>query len=79
MTNVEVAMTLDEAVAEVLGLLTGLDLQYNPDQDRYQVITRQINRALRAVALDNEWSYYASVENVGKARAGDTLPSEDHQ
>ena len=69
MPNPEVATTLDEAVAEVLGLLTGMDLQYIPEMDRYQAITRQLNRALRAVALDNEWSYYHSVENVGYAVA----------
>jgi hypothetical protein len=64
-------MTLDEAVAEVLGLLIGLDLDYIPELDKYQSVTRQLNRALRAVALDNEWSYYSSTENVGLVHAGD--------
>ena len=68
--NSEVQMDLDEAVAEVLGILTGLDLQYDPELDRYQAITRALNRALRAVALDNEWSYYHSVEHVGTAIEG---------
>jgi len=36
----EVRLTLDEAVAEVLGLLTGLDLTYEPELDRYRAITR---------------------------------------
>lgn len=69
--NIEVSMTLDEAVAEVMGLLTGLDLSYQPELDRYRVVTRQLNRALRAAALDNEWSYYSSVESVGTAHAGE--------
>ena len=46
--NPEVSMTLDEAVAEVLGLLTGLDLEYRPEHDRYQTVTRAINAALKA-------------------------------
>lgn len=69
--NPEVSMTLDEAVEEVLGMLTGLDLQYAPEQDRYRSVVRQINRALRHHALEHEWSYYSSVEDVGTAHAGD--------
>lgn len=65
--NPELVFTLDEAVAEVLGLLTGLDLRYAPEQDRYAAITRQLNRALRSTALEQEWSYYASTEEVGTA------------
>lgn len=76
--NDEVVMTLDEAVAEVLAVLTGLDLEYDPDLDRYQVITRTINRALRTTALEKEWSYFSDVQAVGTATAGEsqiTLPS----
>lgn len=68
--NVEVQFTLDDAVAEVLGTLTGLDLEYDPQLDRYRAITRSLNRALRACALDNEWSYYASTQPVGSAHCG---------
>jgi hypothetical protein len=68
--NPETQMTLDEAVGEVLGLLTGLELTYAPELDRYRAITRQLNRALRANALDNEWSYYASVYSLGSIPAG---------
>jgi hypothetical protein len=68
--SIEVQMTLDDAVGEVLGLLTGLDLEYDPDLDRYRAITRQLNRALRATALDNEWSYYSSTLSVGTASVG---------
>lgn len=68
--NPEVAMTLDESVEEVLGLLTGLGLTYAPEMDRYRAVTRQLNRALRANALEREWSYYADIEDVGVARAG---------
>jgi hypothetical protein len=63
-------MTLDDAVGEVLGMLTGLDLTYEPELDRYRAITRQLNRALRANALENEWSFYASVATVGQAQTG---------
>lgn len=63
-------MTLDECVDEVLGLLTGLDLTYSSSFDRYRAVTRQINRALRANALEREWSYYSSLEEVGTAVNG---------
>jgi hypothetical protein len=63
--NSEVQLSLDEAVAEVLGLLTGLDLSYEPEIDRYRAITRALNRALRGNALESEWSYYASTASLG--------------
>lgn len=72
MANVNVDLTLDDAVAEVLGMLTGLDLTYEPQYDRYRAITRALNRALRTNALENDWSYYSSVETIGTAHAGDT-------
>lgn len=68
--NPEVAMTLDDSVNEVLGMLTGLDLSYQPEMDRYRAVTRQINRALRANALEREWSFYTSTESIGVATAG---------
>jgi len=68
--NSEVRLTLDDAVAEVLGQLTGLDLTYEAELDRYRAITRQLNRALRANALEHEWSYYASTTQVGTAGCG---------
>jgi hypothetical protein len=70
MSNPEVQLTLDDAVAEVLGLLTGLDLTYEPELDRYRAITRQLNRALRSNALEQEWSYYASTLEIGAAVEG---------
>lgn len=70
MSNPETALTCDEAVGEVLGLLTGLDLQYAAESDRYYAIVRALNRALRSNALEHEWSYYASTENVGTATEG---------
>jgi len=73
MSNPEVRLTLDDAVAEVLGQLTGLDLTYEPEQDRYRAITRQLNRALRANALEHEWSYYSSTISVGQAQEGQTM------
>lgn len=68
--NIELRLTLDDAVAEVLGMLTGLDLTYEAEFDRYRAITRQLNRALRANALEAEWSYYASTMDVGTATLG---------
>jgi hypothetical protein len=70
MSNAEVDLTLDDAVAEVLGLLTGLDLSYDPELDRYRAITRQLNRALRHNALEQEWSYYSSTLDLGTVSAG---------
>ena len=71
MSNPEVQQTLDEAVAEVLGLLTGLDLSYAPELDRYRAITRQLNRALRTNALEQEWSYYSFTLSLGQASEGE--------
>jgi len=68
--NSEVTLTLDEAVAEVLGMLTGLDLTYDPVQDRYRAITRQLNRALKANALEYDWTYYSSVMSLGTSSEG---------
>lgn len=69
--NQEVQLTLDDAVLEVLSLLTGQDLAYAPELDRYRVITRQLNRALRTNALDAEWSYYASSLALGRVFQGE--------
>lgn len=71
MPNPDVAMTLDDAVDEVLGLLTGVDLTYQPEFDRYRAVTRQLNRALRANALEREWSCYSDLEEVGVVRHGE--------
>ncbi|QKY80401.1 hypothetical protein SEA_PABST_43 [Microbacterium phage Pabst] len=71
--NPEVSVTLDDAVASVLGRLTGLDLAYVPEYDRYQAVTRQLNEALMAVALEKEWSYYSSLMDIGTATAGDRV------
>lgn len=76
--NPDVTMTLDEAVEEVLSLLTGLDLSYDPRMDRYAAITRQLNRALRTNALEHEWSYYSDTKSIGTAAFGEReflLPS----
>jgi len=76
--NSETQMTLDEAVAEVLGMLTELDLEYEPEQDRYRTITRQLNRALRGNALEKDWGFYAATLEIGKAKEGERavlLPS----
>lgn len=68
--NPELQTTLDEAVSEVLSILTGLDLHYDQIYDRYRAITHALNRALRANALEKEWSYYSDLEDVGLAVAG---------
>jgi hypothetical protein len=73
--NPEAQQTLDDAVAETLALLTGLDLTYEPELERYRSITRALNRALRANALENEWSYYADTVDLGPVVAGgQTMP-----
>jgi hypothetical protein len=69
--NPEVQLTLDEAVQEVLGMLTGLDLSYDPELDRYRSITRQLNRALRANALEQDWSFYSSTLPAGVVSKGE--------
>jgi len=71
MTNPEVALNLDESVGELLTLLTGSDLTYKPEYDKYRVVTKQLNRALRAMALEREWSYYSSIHSVGPAIEGE--------
>lgn len=70
--NPETTLTLDECVQEVLGMLTGLDLTYSPEYDRYRSIARQLNRALRSNALEREWSWYSSTASLGPAVAGET-------
>lgn len=70
--NREVQLTLQEAVAEVLQTLTGMELEYNPSLERFRSVTRALNRAMRAVALEAEWGYYASNETVGTTVAGST-------
>jgi len=76
--NPETNMILDDAVEEVLAALTGLDLTYSPEFDRYRAITRALNRALRSNALEHEWSWYATTASAGPVAAGIsavTLPS----
>jgi len=72
MPNPQTEMTLDDAVDEVLGHLTGLDLSYSPEYDRYRAIARQLNRALRSMALEHEWSYYSDIEHAGDVQDGMT-------
>lgn len=69
--NPELNFTLDDGVQEVLGLLSGLDLTYLPEQDRYRAITRALNRALRSNALEHEWSYYSGTYSLGPAVEGE--------
>jgi hypothetical protein len=69
--NTRIGMTLEEAVKEVLVLLTGQDLTYESQYDRYRVIARHLNRALRGVALEHEWSYYSEVLDLGTISEGD--------
>lgn len=65
-------MTLDEAVGEVLNYLTGYDLHYIAELDRYRSITRTLNRALRLCATEHEWACYASVLDMGEVYEGQT-------
>jgi hypothetical protein len=68
--NPELTFTLDDAVGEVLALLTGLDLTYSPEYDRYRIIARQLNRAMRSLAVEHEWSFYSSTASLGPAVEG---------
>ncbi len=77
--NPELTFTLDDAVKDVLGLLTGLNLEYAPELDRYNSVTRQLNRALRSNALEHEWGYYSSMLSAGTSVEGDVnvmLPTD---
>jgi len=77
--NPELTFTLDQAVKDVLGLLTGLDLEYEPELSRYAAVTRQLNRAMRSNALEHEWGYYSSLQSAGTSVEGDTnvvLPAD---
>ncbi len=70
--NPEVQMNLEEAVNEVLVTLTGMDLDYTSDSDRFRTITHMLNRALRGNALEQEWGYYSSTTSLGTVQEGDT-------
>lgn len=70
MSNPDVAMTIDEGVAEVFSRLTGLELQYDPAYDRWRAVARAINRGLRAVAREREWVRYFDEQVVGTAAEG---------
>jgi hypothetical protein len=68
--NPNLQMTLDTAVVEVTSLLHGMDLTYDPTFDRFRVITRALNRALRANALEHEWSWYNGTASLGPSEVG---------
>ena len=69
--NPQLAVNLDDAVREVYSSLTGLDLALVPELNKYNAITRQLNKALRLNATELNWSYYSSVEEIGIAHEGD--------
>ena len=70
MANIDVQMTLKDGVQEIITLMTGLDLEFDPAQDRFHVLVRCINKAMRSVALEHEWSYYSSQEELGVTTFG---------
>lgn len=70
--NPDVTMTLEEAVRDVLSILTGQELNYDPDMDRFRAITKHLNRALRSMALESEWSYYHTLERIDLAGSAGT-------
>ncbi len=70
--NPDVTMTLEEAVQDVLSILTGQELQYDPSMDRFRTITKHLNRACRSMALENEWSFYNTVERIDLTGLTDT-------
>lgn len=62
--NPDVTMDLEQAVTEVLVVLTGQTLQYDPDMDRFRAIAALLNRALKSNALEQNWSFYSDVVTV---------------
>jgi hypothetical protein len=70
--NPQLTMSLEMAVGEVLNILTGLDLAYDPDYDRFRTIARALDRAQRANALEVEWSWYDGVISLGTSTEGQT-------
>ena len=60
--NPDVTMALEEAIVEVLNVLTGQTLSYDPDLDRFRAVALHLNRALRSNALEANWSFYHTVE-----------------
>ena len=66
-------MTLEEAVDEVLTVLTGQALHYDSQFDRFRVVTQCLNKALRANALESEWSFYHEVLHVGPVVEGNQM------
>lgn len=68
--NPNVTMDLETAVREVLGVLTGQTLSYDPDMDRFRAVTLHLNRALRSNALEAEWSYYHELITIDAITAG---------
>lgn len=62
--NPDVSMTLEEAVRDVLSILTGQELTYDPNLDRFRAITKHLNRALRSMALESEWSFFHTIERI---------------
>jgi hypothetical protein len=71
--NPDVTMTLEQAVADVLSILTGQELQYDPSKDRFRTITKHLNRALRSNALENDWSFYHEVISQDLTSAGTSM------
>lgn len=63
--NPDTQLTLTQAVSEVLNLLTGQMLRYDPSYDRFRSVASAINRAQRANALEREWSWYSDVISIG--------------
>ena len=62
--NPDVTMTLEEAVLDVLAVLTGQTLNYDPDMDRFRAVTAALNRALRSNALEANWSFYHTLVRI---------------
>lgn len=65
-------MTLDKAVGEVLNQLTGYDLHYIAELDRYRSIAKFLNRAVRLCATEHEWACYSAVQDLGPVSTDQT-------
>ncbi len=72
-----ITMSVRDAVNEVHNILTGLDLTYEDRYDIFHATVRQLNRSLRAVALEDEWAWYSEDVDVGTSTEGQTTVELD--
>lgn len=70
MANPELQITLDQAVYQIQQRLFGLEQHWKPESPKYYLTVDFLNQALRMVATELEWNYFASTEEVGTCQQG---------